>query len=76
MFRRTGRLWLLTIFVIVIPLGGIALALYTAGRLAFRKPTVATLDPYEEWLRMRDQLRARRAAAESSSRVSHSAEVL
>lgn len=74
MFQSTGRAWLLTILVIVVPLGGIALALYAAGRLVFRKPIGPTFDPYDEWLRLRDQLRARRRA-EPSSCVSHPAEV-
>lgn len=61
MRRSSASVWLLTIVLVVVPLGGIALALYGAGRLALRRRRgTTTIDPYEEWLQLRDLVRARR----------------
>lgn len=61
MSRGSARSWLLMIVAVLLPLGCIALVLYGAGRLAFGKRRVATIDPYDEWLKLRDLLHARRA---------------
>ena len=43
----------------VAPLGGIVLVLYGLARLAVRKRQGRPLDPYAEWLSLREQLRSR-----------------
>jgi hypothetical protein len=61
-FWRRHRTWLLTAALVVAPLGGVALALYGLAKLALRKRKGRSLDPYAEWLALREQLRNRRPA--------------
>ena len=69
MFRRTGGVGLMTVALVIVPLGGLFLLLYGAGLLAVRKRRVAAPDPYEEWLTLRDLMRARKtkSAADPAS---------
>ena len=69
MFRRTGRVGLMTVALVIVPLGGLFLLLYGAGLLAVRKRRAASPDPYEEWLTLRDLMRSRgtKSAADSAS---------
>lgn len=60
MVRGRRKLWLMTLVLIVVPLSGIAVLLYGAGRLARGGRRVPPTDPYDEWLRLRDLLRAQR----------------
>lgn len=53
---------MLTAALVVAPLGGVALALYGLVRLAARRRKGRSLDPYAEWLALREQLRNRRSA--------------
>jgi hypothetical protein len=41
MLGRTSRLWLMTVAILVVPLGGVLLLLYGAGWLTLRKPLAA-----------------------------------
>lgn len=61
-FWRRHRTWLLTAALVVAPLGGLALLLYGLAKLAIRKRKGRSLDPYAEWLALREQLRNRRPA--------------
>ena len=55
------KTWILTAAFVVAPLGGVALIIYGLARLAVRKRQGRPLDPYAEWLALREQLRSRRA---------------
>jgi hypothetical protein len=43
MLGRTTRVWLMTVAVLVVPLGGVLVLLYGAGWLTLRKPLAAAL---------------------------------
>ncbi len=58
---RRHKTWILTAALVVAPLGGVALILYGLAKLAIRKRKGRWLDPYAEWLALREQLRRRRA---------------
>jgi hypothetical protein len=58
---RRSKPWLLTAVIVVAPLGGVALILYGLAKLAVKKRLVRPLDPYAEWLALREQLRNRHA---------------
>lgn len=68
MFRKTGRVGLMTVALVIVPLGGVFLLLYGAGLLAVRKRRVAAPDPYEEWLTLRDLMRSRGSIREVEPR--------
>lgn len=68
MFRKTGRVGLMTVALVIVPLGGVFLLLYGAGLLAVRKRRVAAPDPYEEWLTLRDLMRSRGSIREVEHR--------
>jgi hypothetical protein len=59
MVLKSGKMWLLTAALLLAPLGGVILILYGAGRLALRKRLETTIDPYAEWLALRDRMRSR-----------------
>lgn len=59
MALKNGRMWLLTAALLVAPLGGLLLILYGVGRLAWGKRLGARIDPYAEWLALRDRMRSR-----------------
>ena len=59
MFRRNGKVGLMTLALVIVPLGGVFLLLYGAGLLAVRKRRATAPDPYEEWLTLRDLMRPR-----------------
>ncbi|MGH7325007.1 MAG: hypothetical protein ACREJ9_10220 [Candidatus Rokuibacteriota bacterium] len=64
MALKHGRMmWLLTAALLVAPLGGVILMLYGAGRLILRKRLETAIDPYAEWLALRDRMRSRADAA-------------
>lgn len=54
-----GKIWLMTLVLLVVPAGGILLLLYGAGLLAGRKPRKVVADPYEEWLKSRNLMPSR-----------------
>jgi hypothetical protein len=56
---RRHKTWILTAALVVAPLGGVALILYGLAKLAVRKRQGRSLDPYAEWLALREQLRRR-----------------
>ncbi|MGH7308235.1 MAG: hypothetical protein ACREK6_06035 [Candidatus Rokuibacteriota bacterium] len=58
---RKHKTWILTAALVVAPFGGVALILYGLARLAIRKRKGRSLDPYAEWLALREQLRRRPA---------------
>ena len=60
-WKRHGT-WLLTAALVIAPLGGVALVVYGLARLAVRRRKGGSLDPYAEWLALREQLRNRRPA--------------
>lgn len=60
---RRHRTWILTAALVVAPLGGFVLVLYGLARLAVRKRQGRPLDPYAEWLALREQIRSRHAPA-------------
>jgi hypothetical protein len=57
---RRRRTWLLTAAVVVVPFAGVLLAVYGVGRLVLSRRSPKTYDPYQEWLALRDLIRARR----------------
>jgi len=63
MSPRRGKVWLMTLVLVVVPAGGIFLLLYAAGLLARKRraPVTASsvVDPYEAWLRSRDLMPSR-----------------
>lgn len=59
MSGRSAKIWLVTIVLAIVPLGGLFLLLYRAGRLVIRKRRPAT-DSYDDWLALRDLVRSRR----------------
>jgi hypothetical protein len=61
---RRHRTWILTAALVVAPLGGVALILYGLAKLAVRKRRGLPLDPYGEWLALREQLRRRNGSAQ------------
>lgn len=64
---RRHRTWILTAALVVAPLGGVALILYGLARMAVRKRRGGSLDPYAEWLALREQLRSRHAPVNGDS---------
>lgn len=61
---RRHRTWLLTAVLVVAPLGGVVLVLYGLARMAVRKRQGRSLDPYAEWLALREQLRSRQTSSQ------------
>ena len=68
MLRSKGKLLLMIVALLVAPLAGIALVLYSAGQIAVRRRRVAAADPYLEWLALRDSARPRATASEAAPR--------
>lgn len=62
-FKSGRMMWLLAAALLVAPLGGVILMLYGAGRLLLRKRPETAIDPYAEWLALRDRMRSRADAA-------------
>lgn len=56
---RRHRTWIITTALVVAPLGGVALILYGLVKMAVNKRRGRPVDPYAEWLALREQLRGR-----------------
>ena len=70
---RRHRAWILTAALLVAPLGGVALILYGLAKLAVNKRRGRPLDPYAEWLALREQIRRRRnGSVQADSEPRHS----
>jgi hypothetical protein len=61
---RKHRTWILTAALVVAPLGGVALILYGLAKLAVNKRRGRSLDPYREWLALREHLRRRNGSVQ------------
>jgi hypothetical protein len=68
MFRGKGKVLLMTTALVVAPLAGVALLLYSAAQVAARRRRTPTTDPYLEWLALRDLSRQRRTAPDADPR--------
>lgn len=51
---RTGRRWLITAAIVVVPFGGVAFLLYEAGRLAIRTRRALASDRHDELVTLWD----------------------
>jgi hypothetical protein len=69
--RRTSTVWLMTVALLIPPLGVVFPLIYGAGRLAVRKRCLAAADPCAEWPKLRDLVRSRgtRSSADPRSPV-------
>jgi hypothetical protein len=62
---RRHRTWIITAALVVAPLGGVALILYGLAKMAVNKRRGRPVDPYAEWLALREQLRWRNGSGQS-----------